>query len=253
MPDDFDDIIRDIVEAVPPTDLTGREGLRGFPVEAIWREGVYTAIRLAVDDPEISASYTTPGQYVAMQLGGSRPRFMAIANSPDRARRDGWEFLIDPTSRLEPVVEAMELGDEVILGEAEGPGYPLSVRHIEQALIFVTGPGIASVRPVIQYWVDHPEAAPPHVVLYYGESEPDDHAYVEDLARWATDHGVVIERVAEADADELRYVQDVFRARPRTLEGTMVLLCGAAVMMQIVARMLLEAGFPARHIYTNIA
>jgi NAD(P)H-flavin reductase len=120
-------------------------------------------------------------------------------------------------------------------------------------LCFVTGSGIASVRPVLEYWRTRETLAPDSVALYYGESDRRDFAYRENLAQWR-DEGV---RTFLCDGEgegssEFQHVQDAFREDDPDLERAVAFVAGAPVMKRPVIRLLIERGIPIDRIVINV-
>jgi NAD(P)H-flavin reductase len=226
---------------------------RAFPVLDVWQEGRnYLGVRVRVDE-EFRASYERPGQYATFQFGALEPRFLVIANAPSE-RQNYWEFLIDIDSELGEVSEQIEAGDEVVLSPAEGSGYPsvgLAGHHI---LMFTTGSGIASMRPVIQYWAARDAQAPDALALYYGELSEDDFAYAREFPDWRR-AGVRLFRAVEDiphPEDGYRYVQHAFEDDDPDLDDAFVFVSGAPIMMEMIIAKLIGLGVAPGRIYTNI-
>jgi NAD(P)H-flavin reductase len=239
---------------MPARDPEAERRRQTFRVADVWREGrSYVGVRVAVDDPDFIRSHERPGQYVTFQFGELDPRFLVIANAPD-PENEAWEFLIDDDSDLGEELEALEAGDEVVLSPAEGSGYPsadLAGRHI---LMFTTGSGIASMRPVIQYWSRRREGAPGALALYYGEVAEDDFAYVREFADWRRS-GVRLFRAIEdtpQPQEGYRYVQHAFEDDNPNLEHAYVFVSGAPVMMEMIVAKLVGLGVDPERIFTNI-
>lgn len=225
-----------------------------FAVERVWAEGErYTALSVRVDDPDFLASHTRPGQYVTFQYGGLDPRFLVLANAPD-PDAECWEFLIDLDSDLGEAIDKLREGHHVRLSPAEGSGYPADDLDGRSVLIFTTGAGIASVRPVMEHWRQHTERAPENLAVYYGESDVDEFAYVNEFADWRA-HGArlyqAIENLPEPE-EGYRYVQHAFEADAPSLEDALVFVSGAPVMMELIIAKLLRLGVPPEHIHINV-
>ena len=137
--DELDELVDRIAGATPSRGPREERERRGFDVVDVWDEGLYVGMLLDVDDEAWRDSYRRPGQYVTMKVGDADHRYIAIANSPDDARARGWEFLIDRTESLGPELEKLSAGDEVMVSQAEGPGYPTKMSKYDHVLMFVTG------------------------------------------------------------------------------------------------------------------
>lgn len=225
-----------------------------FSVDRVWSEGErYRALRVQIDNAQFLASHTRPGQYVTFQCGSLEPRFLVLANAPG-VDGDHWEFLVDLDSDLGESILNLREGHHVRLSPAEGTGYPTDKLEAGSVLIFTTGAGVASVRPVLQHWRLHPERAPTNLAVYYGESDRDDFAYVQEFADWRA-HGAhifqAIENLPEPE-EGFRYVQHAFEAHDPQLEGAQVFVSGAPVMMELVIAKLLRLGVSPEHVHVNV-
>lgn len=246
-----------IVEAEPRVPIDATREAHRCTIEAMWAEGPgYGGLRVSAS-PEIVSGYTTPGQYVTLGTDEVAPRFLVIANGPDRAADDGvLEFLVDRETTLGRALEPLEAGDALSMSVPEGPGFPVEDARDRHALCFVTGAGIASIRPAVQHWLDRPDAAPTELTIYYGESSPDDFAYEEELYQW-TQRTVRVFRCWETLDDEerddgFRYVQQAFEVDDPDLHDAVVFIAGAPPMKRIVADLLLRRGVPFDKIATNV-
>ncbi|TDP62620.1 FAD-dependent oxidoreductase [Bradymonas sediminis] len=241
-----------------------------FRVERVWDEGArYIGLSVAIDDGDFLASHVRPGQYTTFQYGEMKPRFLAIASAPkiEGVGESCWDFLIDRDSGLGAQlseVNGLKVGRKILLSPAEGAGFPAEGAAQRSVLLFCTGAGIASLRPVMQYWHAHPEAAPANVALYYGESDLRDFAYGGEIAKWRAG-GVRVQRAVEnfdeAQAATLppnwispghRYVQHAFEADAPSLKGAMVFVSGSPIMMEIIIEKMLRLGVSSDSIYINV-
>lgn len=239
---------------LPSLDPEAERLRRAFRVSEAWREGAqYVGVRVDVDDAEYLSRFERPGQYVTFGYGPLDPRFLVIANAPsaDDAR---WEFLIDIESDLGDATADISRGDRVILSPPEGSGYPIGTVAGRHILMFTTGSGIASMRPVIQYWSEARETAPRSMSLYYGEVSSDDFAYVGEYPDWR-DAGVRLFRAIEDTPhpeEGYRYVQHAFEDHDPDLEEAFVFVSGAPLMMEIIIAKLVGLGVAPERIFTNI-
>lgn len=251
----------ELIEAAPATPLETPRNRRDFSVEEVWEESArYLAFRVRVDR-RFRREYTVPGQYVTLSPEHFEPRFLVIANAPVPGQSDQtasdrteWEFLVDRHTELGRSMDPVESGTNLELSLPEGPGYPIEEAAGRDLLCFVTGSGIASIRPTIQFWNRHPEASPKSIHIYYGESHSDDFAYVDESDTWA-EAGVEMFRCASEEhraADEFEYVQDAFEARAPNLDDAVVFIAGAKVMKRAVLGRLIDRSFPLDRIVTNV-
>ena len=242
-----------IVEATPTIPLETDRTVHSATIDAMWDEGAsYLGLRLAVPEP-LAETFTAPGQYVTLRLDDLEPRFLVIANGPSRAN-GAWEFLVDEATDLGQAIAGLKPGDSVSVSRAEGPGYPMQRAKGADVHCFVTGSGVASIRPAMHLWEDRPELAPRSVTIYYGESASHDFAFDREFDEWKGAGATIYLCAADlADADDgHRYVQHAFEAHDPDLDDVVVFLSGAPVMKRAVADLLLRRGVPIQAIATNM-
>lgn len=244
----------ELIEATPGRPIDAPRTRRTFPVEEVWEEGErYLGLRVPVGE-EYQKAYRRPGQYVTLSPEQLDPRFLVIANAPESASDGGWEFLVDRETELGRSIDPLERGASLEISPPEGPGYPVDEVDGMDVLCFVTGSGIASIRPVLEYWGTRDELAPETVALYYGESDHRDFAYREKLSEWADD-GVrtfLCDAGTGEETSEFQYVQHAFREDDPDLERSVVFIAGAPVMKRPVVELLVERGIPIDRIVTNV-
>jgi NAD(P)H-flavin reductase len=213
-------------------------------------------LRLGLDDPAHRASLRVPGQYTTLQIGALEPRFSVIAQAPDLPH-PYWELLITRDSTMGRALEQLAIGDTLGVSDAEGPGFAVERIGAGPILIFVTGSGIATARPVLQHIERADPAALHRCAVYYGERRWDAFAYGDDLARWIG-AGCSVWRVSELEESgepgALRYIQHAFvrdaHARADLTQAT-ALLAGAQPMLRAVSAELMMRGMPPERILTN--
>lgn len=268
--EELTDYAHTLAYARPGRSLEASRARARFRIERVWDEGArYIGLRVGVDARDFLASHRRPGQYTTFKVGAMKPRFLAIASAPDDAPR--WEFLIDRGSGLGQYLlgeSRLRVGRQILLSPAEGAGYPargwadkLAGRT---ALLFSTGAGIASIRPVMNYWGDNPAQAPSDLALYYGERDVRHFAYAQEIASWRAAGARVyraVENLGEDGAAQMptdwmspghRYVQHAFETDAPTLKKASVFVSGAPVMMEIVIKKMLRLGVLPQHIHVNI-
>lgn len=213
-----------------------------------WQEGPrYMGLRVKVS-AELAEAYERSGQYVMLRIGEGPARFYVIASRPGPRI---WEFLIAMGGDLGPALAALEVGDLVLVSAPEGTGFDASEAVGKRALLFCTGSGVATMRPLIEEWLEGAER-PDEIALYYGEARQGDFGYEELLERWKA-QGVKLYRVVEEGASEdARYVQEVFAAHHPPLEDAYFYVSGAPVMIEMAARRIFEFDVEPWRVKVNI-
>lgn len=239
----------------PARPATADRARHRCPILAIGPDGP-AALRLtvAIDAPSQRASLRIPGQYATIQPPGIEPRFSVIAQAPDPAA-PSWDLLITRDSTLGRALAELRVGDMLTVSDAEGPGFDVDRIAGGPLLIFATGTGIASARPVIQHLERHDASALKKTTIYYGERSWDMFAYSDVIAQWIG-AGCAVWRVSEVGEDgqptPLRYLQHALvRDASADLSQTTALLAGAQPMLRAVSAELMGRGMPPERILTN--
>lgn len=252
--DDLPERAESLVEGDPDIPLDAPRPRRSFPIRELWRDGRrYVGLRLETDD-DYEEAYRRPGQYVTLAPEQIDPRFLVVSNSPEQVRDEGFEFLVDRDTELGRSIDPLEPGTTIEVSPPEGTGFPVDSVSGRDVLCFVTGSGIASIRPALQYWRDRPNSAPASVAVYYGETHPEDEAYTEEVDewhRWGVDLFQCHESVGEGD-EGFQYVQHAFDSHAPSLDDVAVFVSGAPVMKRIVVERLYRDGVPLDQFATNV-
>lgn len=249
---DIERFARRMATALPERPPVAPRRRERFVVERAWREGDrYLGVEVRVDQPDFLDAYSIPGQYVTFEYADAEPRFLVIASGPDT---EHFEFLIDLKSDFGEAVADLKAGQHVILSPPEGRGYPARDVDGRSVLMFATGAGVASMRPVLEYFGARSESAPARLALYYGERRPGDFAYVGDFGRWRAQGVRIYQAVEDADdpTEGYRYVQHAFEDDDPGLEDARIFVSGAQIMMEHIIARLLRLGVPRDHIHINV-
>ncbi len=243
--------IERLLTAQPTAPPEARRVRRSFAVEKRWVESRrHMGLQIRVDQ-EFAAAYRRPGQYVTLKVPDWPARFFVIASRPEH---DLWEFLVDRRGELGTELEKLDVGDTLRLSLPEGAGFDAREARKTVALMFCTGSGLATMRPLLNRWLDTGEDGPSTVALYYGERKHEDFAWTELLSRWKTQGVKVYRAVEEQPSQKIshRYVQHAFDAEHPPLEDAFAYLSGAPVMIQMVAGKLLRSGLAPSRVKINI-
>lgn len=243
---------RAIAHEFPTREAHEARARRSFEVTAVWAEGPrYLALRAAIDDADFLDSHAHPAQYTTLQYGSLPPRYLVIASPPTTAP-PSWDFLVDRDTDLGEALAKVEPGHQVVLSPAEGSGYPIAPSPEHALLLFTTGSGVASMRPVIER--ARAAGLAHNITLYYGEQRCADFAWRAHFDAWRHDGVRLFLAAADAPAalGGYTYVQDAFDHDLPRLDDAHVLVSGAPVMIESVAARLLHAGVDQTRISTNI-
>ena len=239
-----------LLTAQPTAPPEARRVRRPFKVVARREESRrHLALQIEVDR-EFFQAYRRPGQYVTLKVPGWPARFFVVADCPSQGV---WEFLVDRSGELGPILGKLEVGEQLLISLPEGGGFDAVEAAQKTALLFCTGSGVATMRPLIGQWLES-ETSPSEIAMYYGEHDGRDFAYESLIASWE-EAGVEVYRAVEVGGDEKfphRYVQHAFAAHHPALDDAFAYLSGAPVMIQIVARKLMDRGIDPSRVKINI-
>lgn len=254
MAKDLEKMVEQFTDVTPPRPPEAERTRRAFPVTAKWAEGDrYTGLRVQIDDPEFRQSFQTPGQYTTLDSKDGSPSYVVIANGPVSAPAE-WEFLVHTDTNLGHTAQSIEIEDRVILSPAEGSGYPISQIGNQPVLCFTTGTGIASIRPVVHWWLHDPDLLASNLYVYYGEKHPAEFAYRAEVDEWLSD-GIDVRLAAQhkqTATAPFKYVQNAVDPDIPKLSEALVFISGANKMIAHTVTRLLELGIEPRQIFTNI-
>lgn len=238
-----------LLTAQPTAPPEARRVRRPVVIERRWEESRrHLGIQIRVD-AEFDQAYRRPAQYVTLKAPGWPPRFFVIASRPEERL---WEFLVDRQGELGPVIEAMDVGAELAVSLPEGKGFDAGEAVGKVAMMFCTGSGVATMRPLVRRWLDADR--PATIALYYGERTSQDFAYSELLDDWQSRGVQVVRAVEEQPSAEIpyRYVQHAFEAHHPPVDDAFAYLSGAPVMIQMTATKLMDKGVAPSRVKINI-
>jgi len=255
--DEIESIARRLANTMPDAPATAERVRRPATISELhaYGERYWRLVVEADDEAALLDAFARPGQYLTLQCGELEPKYLVIAEGPERVRqRRAFEFLIDQDSTLGGVLPDASVGDVVGLSPAEGPGWDVDEMTREGRLwAFTSGSGVATMRSVWRELEHQWPARLERFALFYGETERDDFVYADEQRLLA--QGGAIVRRAWSERDELdpgpRFVQQALE-RDASVEGVHVLLSGAAPMIEAVAEHMLVMGVTPERLSLNV-
>jgi NAD(P)H-flavin reductase len=229
-------------------------------VESVTAVGARQALLVFdVKHSPLRTSHTIPGQFIKADLWREHVhRPYAIASAPGSPRL---EILLrlprgDDVAALErrAALGSLSPGDTIMLGRAEGRGYPVAALTGHDVWLVATGTGVAPLRSLIETMVcDRSRFA--DLTLLYGVQTPDDLAFSERFSSWVGQSLRVVPIVSRPDGTgwggAVGYVQDHLPATLAHPERTRVVVCGLPEMDRIVTARLLELGVGPDRVHRN--
>jgi NAD(P)H-flavin reductase len=201
--------------------------------------------------PELHATYTRPGQYTEIDLGGEQA-FFAIAS---RVGAGEWELVLKGGGASADTLLGLPLGAKVPVSAALGHGFPCDEVRGRALLMAVNGSGIAAARPVVSARIDDGDAS--RTELYVGARARGELPLTAEMADWSS-HGVRVVLCLSQDPEAPRpfergYVQDIAekRADGEVLRGGMIFAVGAQGMTERFRALAPRVGIAPKDVRTN--
>ncbi len=221
-----------------------------------WAEAVdLVGLTFEPDDPGVAASFTRPGQYVAVRVGepDSPPALFALASRPGSPMLD--LLVKGGPGDVVGALLALAPGDRVEMSLAQGRGFPVQDHAGKDVLLFAVGSGISPIRSLI-WWLAAHRAEYAGVTLFQGGRTRAHLAYREEAEAWRAE-GISVVRVlsqeeARGDAGFAEgYVQEALAAHPVDPANTAAFVCGMPAMVEGVKAALARHGVGTEAVFLN--
>ena len=196
-----------------------------------------------------------PGQCAFLSVPGLGEAIFSITSSP--TNKDFMEFSIKRTGRLTDYLdEAMEPGQEIAVRGPFGNHFPVEDKLKGKDMLFIGGGiGMAPLRSVINYMLDH-RADYGKIDVVYGARSREDFVKYEELtedwpARPDVQVHLTIDRPQEGWTGNVGFVPAFLKDLAFTPDKT-VCLCGPPIMIKLCLQALTEMGFRKDQVYTTL-
>ncbi|MBE9504550.1 MAG: FAD/NAD(P)-binding protein [Proteobacteria bacterium] len=206
------------------------------------------------DDRDVEAFDHKPGQFVQLSVMGTGECPISIASSP--TRHGTIDLCIRKAGR---VTEAFHnLGQNAVFG-MRGPygnGYPVEVMEGNNLLIVAGGLGMAPLRSLLWYALDHRHRFK-DIILMYGTKNQHDFLFKGELLSLINRNDIKTLLAVAEDIDgswtgEVGLVTDLFDHAELDAGNTFAAICGPPVMYKYVIEKLLEKGFSKGRILMSL-
>ena len=205
-------------------------------------------------DPETRRLYRfAPGQFNMVYVPGVGEAAISMSSRP--SDNEIVEHTIRKVGSVTRAVERMGVNGLVGLRGPFGTGWPLEKLAGKDVVIVSGGIGIAPLRPVIYWLLDHRDYCR-RVVLMYGCRTPEDRVFADELEQWHRDGAIeVLVTVDNATANWVGPVGVVTHLLPRikvNASRTIVLVCGPKILNRVAAWNFLQLHVPPDHVYVSL-
>ncbi len=212
------------------------------------------SFRLVFDDPGIMKEFSfAPGQIGLMGIPGVGESTFAISSPP--SRRDYIQFSVMKTGFVTSAIHELKAGDAVALRAPLGCGFPVDNWKGKNILIAGGGIGMAPLRSLLLYILDHRHQFG-DISVFYGARTPADLCFVGDRAHWEEREDIAF--IATIDSGQPGWdgrtgvLPRVMEAGRPPAENTVAVICGPPVMIGYALAALARLGFAEGQIFTTL-
>jgi NAD(P)H-flavin reductase len=204
-------------------------------------------------DEEIRRRYQfAPGQFNMVYVPGVGEA--AISMSSSSSRTDTVDHTIRQVGSVTRAVDRVRDGIVGLRGPF-GRGWPLDRIQGHDVVIVAGGIGIAPLRPVVYWLLEHRERAR-RVVVLYGCRSREDRVFAPELEQWDREDSIeVLVTVDNATGDWVGPVGVVTSLLQRirvNASRTIVMVCGPRVLNRVAAWNFLQLHVPPDQVYVSL-
>jgi len=209
----------------------------------LWRPLAFPITQIVRELPDIDTYWLTapddyrflPGQFNMIYMPGYGEAAISISSDPDQPHRLG--HTIRAVGDVTRALRGLKLGSHMLLRGPFGTPWPIEQCLGNDLVIACGGLGLAPLRPVIYYVLNHREQFGA-VHLLYGTRTPNDLLFPDEYAAWQAGGIELQVTVDQATSDwrgKIGVVTQLMRRIKWKPSQTRVLTCGPEIMMRFVA------------------
>lgn len=195
-----------------------------------------------------------PGQCAMLSLLGVGEALFSITSPPGR---DYLEFSIKRVGKLTEALHQLEEGDEVGIRGPYGNHFPVEDLRGKNLLFIGGGIGLAPLRSLIQYCLDHRAAYSEKFQLIYGARSLEDLIFQRDIDHaWEQEKdftlNISLDRGSENWKGFVGFVPQYLQELAPDPKDTVAVTCGPPIMIKFVMETLKKLGFQPDQIVTTL-
>ncbi|GAB6084752.1 FAD/NAD(P)-binding protein [Alkaliphilus crotonatoxidans] len=204
-------------------------------------------------EPEKPLNHT-PGQCAMLSLLGIGEALFSITSPPGR---NYVEFSIKKVGRLTEALHQLEIGDEIGIRGPYGNGFPVE-DLMEKKLLFIGGGiGLAPLRSLVQYTLDHRNQYPDQFQLVYGARSVGDLIFKGDIfENWPGEKNFEVNLAVDSAESKWKgfvgYVPQYLEQLCPDPQNTVAITCGPPIMIKYILQTLEKLGFKPDQIITTL-
>jgi NAD(P)H-flavin reductase len=222
--------------------------------------GVIKKQLLTPDIVQLVLGYQSPfnffaGQFVNLTRADGLTRSYSIANIPHHQNILEFHIRRLPNGQFSNwVYDELELGDQLILSEAQGSCHYLPGRAEQPLMLIGTGSGLAPLYGIIADALAQDHSGPIH--LYHGSRDLNGLYFIEQVRELAAEfdnfHYTPCLSGEDIESDHVRgRAHDIALASTESLSGWRVFLCGHPEMVNQAKKMAFMKGASMGDIYAD--
>lgn len=219
-------------------------------------------IKIVEETPDVKTFHVTtengkpftpmPGQLGMLSLlNVGEAMFSVTAQGPDHL-----EFAIKKVGKLTEALHEAEVGQTVGVRGPYGNGFPIDLFKGKNVLFIGGGIGLAPVRSMINYCIEHRDDFG-KLTIIYGARSPADLCFKTDLfENWPkvrdTEVHVTVDRGDENWKGHVGFVPAFLEEINPSPDNTIALTCGPPIMIKFVLQSLAKMNFAPEQIVTTL-
>ncbi len=196
--------------------------------------------------------YSKPCQFVMVSLFGFGEAPISICSGPDD---DKLQLCVRKVGMLTSRLHELKVGDLIGIRGPYGNGFPVDVLKDKDVLLIGGGLGLAPLRSLIRYTMEH-RADFKKLTILYGSQKPTDRLFVNEINQWKTDDNIEYhETVDTADQTwngNVGVITTLFNHIDPDPNKTIAVIVGPPVMYRFVIHELLDRYFNVKQIYVDL-
>ncbi|NOQ46687.1 MAG: hypothetical protein GQ559_08470 [Desulfobulbaceae bacterium] len=193
-----------------------------------------------------------PGQFMMVSIPHKDEAPISFSSTPSRP--GSFSLTIRNSGSLTAAIQRLKAGDIIGLRGPYGKAFPVKKLQGKNLLFVAGGIGMAPLRSVIEYCLDHPDDYG-RITILYGCKHPGEIIFERDFLRWTRAGCQCLLTVDESDGKWRGHVGLVTKLLLKTEideEKDAALICGPGIMIRFVIERLEYLGYLDANIITTL-
>ena len=209
---------------------------------------------LGFDDPDIRDSFDyKPGQFAFLSAFGVGEAPFCLVSLSYRSKE--LEFAVRRIGSVTDALHELEPGAKIGVRGPFGNRFPLEQYQGKDIIIIGGGIGMAPLRPVVNFILDH-RSDYRALLIINGARSPRDLVFAPEFDTWVRAFGTRLELTVDRGdggwSGRVALVPDVVKELKPSAENAMAITCGPPIMIRFTLARLKELGFADNQIVTTL-